>query len=1032
MVADVPGECSGVDCSSERGVSTRVGTKDGDGKVDTAPNAVMDISNSINEKNVDFGSGKNVTEDLENGDESSPDKRGPEHGALLRKRRISFVRDRDHWFWYSLPRAAKASLILVLVSTVLLIAYSITAVSLSSEDEEAHIATVIIIMSVFTLFATVDAIIYENTLQLVSSIILSALMLARVLWFIVTRPSESNFLPLKVIWGALIIAVQISFIITALISCRQFGWRLYSRLGVDFRRPDAKLVQRMALQANLFNTLIKLDFVFLVVVCALGINVSIEDRDSIDIPIFVVSICTFFLDLAITVFGLYITSSNRRINLIPFLDLLMPLSYSGPIAIIVLYTTNSADTANAGTSVIIAGCVFMCVRTCLWWSLHQVSGNIHMTLVQGRMTIDKDAVFSGGVMEASGSDPDLLPLQEGAWLGKPSPGNAKKKRFLQLSKDGSTLRWGWKKYVRMYYAQDITYCKETLSITITFILDPEIKLVFKNGLMFEQWKRGLDRIMVILFSPAINPEERHAKPPDETTEETANGLQPQKFDISHRNGPFSRLGSGRATTPLYAGEMLRQNTPSTDQMRRRQNMAAYLFGGISKSSRSPISWLIEKTTLAPNRRSGQEASRDEVQMVSVGIQADPRDLQRFSDQLDIKTDEQKTADIAAHYAAMLNFPEQNDNLHWPPAVNETHSSHNTSSDKPLVRDLFGSERRVTSVSSTGDAALFSLDSSKRSMECELVHSPKTPLTSVPFAVSVDVIDFESLKIGKLLGSGTEGDVHAAWYLESPVAVKRFNKVEDAAYEVGMYLAIGLHDNVVSLRALCQHDDDMYLIMEYCPRGTLDSMLHYSAPTPWDPLRLIPLVRAIARAIYHLHSRSILHRDLKPANILVGHGQTMKVGDFGTAYLIRNETADSERRTSKQADPTKDDVLQLVGTMQYAAPELVNPDLRSSRGNVSDWATKLDVWSFGVTLWEIIERKRPFHGLDITGIQSLWLNSPYQARLPPVKIPDTGPPQTLRLMRGLADLVDDCTRLDPDSRPSFCSILQKMKDLVSTS
>lgn len=233
--------------------------------------------------------------------------------------------------------------------------------------------------------------------------------------------------------------------ITALISCRQFGWRLYSRLGVDFRRPDAKLVQRMALLANLFNTLVKLDFVFLVVVCALGINVSIEDRDSIDIPIFVVSICTFFLDLTITVFGLYITSSNRRINLIRVLDLIMPLSYSGPIAIIVLYTTNSADTANAGTSVIIAGSVFMCVRTCLWWSLHQVSGNVHMNLVQGRMTIDKDAVFSGGGMETGSSDPDLLPLQEGAWLGKPSPGNPKKKRFLQLSKDGSTLRWGWKK-----------------------------------------------------------------------------------------------------------------------------------------------------------------------------------------------------------------------------------------------------------------------------------------------------------------------------------------------------------------------------------------------------------------------------------------------------------------------------------------------------------------------------------------------------------------------------------------------------------
>ena len=83
-----------------------------------------------------------------------------------------------HYFWYGLPKSAKAALVLCLIGTVLLIAYSITAVSLSSDDEEAHIATVIIILSVFTLFATADAIIYENTLQLVSSIILSMLFAA--------------------------------------------------------------------------------------------------------------------------------------------------------------------------------------------------------------------------------------------------------------------------------------------------------------------------------------------------------------------------------------------------------------------------------------------------------------------------------------------------------------------------------------------------------------------------------------------------------------------------------------------------------------------------------------------------------------------------------------------------------------------------------------------------------------------------------------------------------------------------------------
>lgn len=51
----------------------------------------------------------------------------------------------NNWFWNGLPRAAKIALILAPLSTILLIAYSITAVSLSSRDEEAHIATVIIV-----------------------------------------------------------------------------------------------------------------------------------------------------------------------------------------------------------------------------------------------------------------------------------------------------------------------------------------------------------------------------------------------------------------------------------------------------------------------------------------------------------------------------------------------------------------------------------------------------------------------------------------------------------------------------------------------------------------------------------------------------------------------------------------------------------------------------------------------------------------------------------------------------------------------
>jgi len=100
----------------------------------------------------------------------------------------------------------------------------------------------------------------------------------------------------------------------------------------------------------------------------------------------------------------------------------------------------------------------------------------------------------------------------------------------------------------------------------------------------------------------------------------------------------------------------------------------------------------------------------------------------------------------------------------------------------------------------------------------LATSGVSPLTTPSLlAITVDVIEFDDLQLGRLLGSGSEGAVYAAWYLETPVAVKRFNKVDDSVHEIGMFLGVGSHDNVVALRALCQHEDAMYLVLEYCPR-----------------------------------------------------------------------------------------------------------------------------------------------------------------------------------------------------------------------
>jgi len=63
--------------------------------------------------------------------------------------------------------------------------------------------------------------------------------------------------------------------------------------------------------------------------------------------------------------------------------------------------------------------------------------------------------------------------------------------------------------------------------------------------------------------------------------------------------------------------------------------------------------------------------------------------------------------------------------------------------------------------------------------------PSSPLS--PLMLPVEVIEFEELSLGRLLGSGSEGAVHAAWYRETPVAVKSFNRMEDSVHEVSKIL-----------------------------------------------------------------------------------------------------------------------------------------------------------------------------------------------------------------------------------------------------
>ena len=68
----------------------------------------------------------------------------------------------------------------------------------------------------------------------------------------------------------------------------------------------------------------------------------------------------------------------------------------------------------------------------------------------------------------------------GAWLGKPSASRSGKMRFFQLSADGSTLRWGWKKHVLLFHVDEMVCNDDTCSITLVMTVDRDLKIKFPD------------------------------------------------------------------------------------------------------------------------------------------------------------------------------------------------------------------------------------------------------------------------------------------------------------------------------------------------------------------------------------------------------------------------------------------------------------------------------------------------------------------------------------------------------------------------
>jgi len=212
-----------------------------------------------------------------------------------------------------------------------------------------------------------------------------------------------------------------------------------------------------------------------------------------------------------------------------------------------------------------------------------------------------------------------------------------------------------------------------------------------------------------------------------------------------------------------------------------------------------------------------------------------------------------------------------------------------------------------------------------------------------------------------------------------------------------------HPNIAVVHGVGVADGVAYIAMELIRGEKLSDALAGGA---LQVRRVLDLAIEIAEGLTRAHDKGVVHRDLKPANIMVTEDGHAKIIDFGLAKLV-TYTVDTDDPETATAGTPHTVPGQVLGTVAYMSPE-------QARGTQVDHRS--DVFSFGVLLFELLARRRPFAGpTEVDTLQAI-LSQP----IPSLPVPAGCPRE---LSAELQRVIGRCVEKDPDER------YQTIKDAV---
>jgi tetratricopeptide (TPR) repeat protein len=261
------------------------------------------------------------------------------------------------------------------------------------------------------------------------------------------------------------------------------------------------------------------------------------------------------------------------------------------------------------------------------------------------------------------------------------------------------------------------------------------------------------------------------------------------------------------------------------------------------------------------------------------------------------------------------------------------------------------------------------------------------------------------QVNKFLGEGGKKKVYLAHdtLLDRDVAFAliKTEKLDDASRvrvtrEARAMGRLGDHPNIVAIYDMGDHEGQPYIVIPVMPGGDVESLIE-QAPEHRLPLdKAIEIAKAVCRGLEFAHGKGIIHRDIKPGNIWLSADGTAKIGDFGLALAV-----DLSRLTQPGM---------MVGTVTYMPPE------QAMGGKVT---AKVDLYSLGAMLYEMVAGRPPFVGDDSVAIIGQHINTPpvsptwHRADLPPA----------------LETLILQLLEKDPEKRPDSAAVVLQALEAI---